>query len=81
MTVLLRRFAVVAMGLAALLAQPLAAQPTGNGPPANGPPRFPMTIEPDARVQQKTYTFAPTGEGGGGCGQVACAAGRGSGCS
>lgn len=30
--------------------------------PANGPPRFPMTIEPDPRVKQESYNFAPTGE-------------------
>ena len=61
------RVAARAAGLAACLAlalsQPGAAQPgPGNGPPANGPPRFPMTIEADARVQQKSYPFAPTGE-------------------
>jgi predicted peptidase len=36
-----------------------AAQPPG---PGNGPPRGPMTIEPDARVQQRTYHFADTDE-------------------
>jgi predicted peptidase len=61
------RLAVRVAGAAACvvlaLAQPGSAQPgPGNGPPANGPPRFPMTIESDARVQQKTYPFAPTGE-------------------
>lgn len=35
------------------------AQPPGGG---NGPPRGPMTIEPDARTQQRTYHFADTGE-------------------
>jgi predicted peptidase len=56
--------AILAAAACFLLAlpQPGLAQPSGNGPPANGPPRGPMTIEPDARVQQKTYTFAPTGE-------------------
>lgn len=45
------------------LAQPGLAQPVpGNGPTANGPPRGPMTITPDPRAQQKSYTFAPTGE-------------------
>jgi predicted peptidase len=47
-----------------VLAQPAVAQPQPAVPTTapNGPPRFPMTIEPDARVQQKSYAFAPTGE-------------------
>jgi predicted peptidase len=57
------RLAVAAACIALTLAQPGSAQPgPGNGPPVNGPPRFPMTMEPDARVEQKTYPFAPTGE-------------------
>lgn len=36
-----------------------AAQPPGGG---NGPPRGPMTIEPDARTQQRTYHFEDTNE-------------------
>jgi predicted peptidase len=36
-----------------------AAQPPGGG---NGPPRGPMTIEPDARTQQRTYHFEDTDE-------------------
>jgi predicted peptidase len=60
----IRRLMLVSFGAAAsvslVLMQPAFAQ---DGPaPGNGPPRFPMTIEPDARVQQKTYAFAPTGE-------------------
>lgn len=43
-----------------LLQAPLAAaQPPAGG---NGPPRGPMTIEPDARVQQRTYHFEDTNE-------------------
>jgi predicted peptidase len=57
------RLAAAAACIALTLAQPGSAQPgPGNGPPVNGPPRFPMTMEPDARVEQKTYPFAPTGE-------------------
>ncbi len=57
------RVAGIAVCAALALAQPGSAQTgPGNGPPPNGPPRFPMTIEPDARVQQRSYTFAPTGE-------------------
>lgn len=52
----------LAMAACAALAQPGAAQPTPPPAAANGPPRFPMTMEPDARVQQKSYAFAPTGE-------------------
>jgi len=53
---------VVAACAALTLAQPGAAQPTPPPAAANSPPRFPITMEPDARVQQKTYAFAPTGE-------------------
>lgn len=42
--------------------QPLAAQPAGNGPPPAGPPRMPMKIDPDPRVQQRTYHFQDTNE-------------------
>lgn len=41
---------------------PLAAQPAGNGPPPNGPPRMPMKIDPDPRVQQRSYRFQDTNE-------------------
>lgn len=54
--------AVLACGLAGAQSA-LAQNGPANGPPAaDGPPRFPMTIAPDPRVQQKTYAFAPTGE-------------------
>jgi len=67
MRIPMRRLSVAAICAAAwaatALSQPGAAQPaSGNGPPANGPPRGPMAIAPDPRVQQKSYTFAPTGE-------------------
>lgn len=44
-----------------IMASPSIAQ---SAPPrgADGPPRMPMTMEPDPRVQQRSYTFAPTGE-------------------
>ncbi|HWK41696.1 MAG TPA: prolyl oligopeptidase family serine peptidase [Croceibacterium sp.] len=48
-----------ALGIALAVPQTAVAQPA---PATNGPPRGPMTIEPDPRVQQKTYAFAPTGE-------------------
>lgn len=41
-------------------AQPGAAQAPSSGPPANGPPRGPIRLEPDPRVQQRTYHFADT---------------------
>lgn len=40
--------------------QPGAAQAPGSGPSPNGPPRIPMRMEPDPRVQQRTYHFADT---------------------
>ncbi|WEK47733.1 MAG: prolyl oligopeptidase family serine peptidase [Candidatus Andeanibacterium colombiense] len=49
----------------ALALPPAAFAQNGGAPqpaPANGPPRFPMTIDPDPRVKQESYTFAPTGE-------------------
>jgi predicted peptidase len=66
MTVSVRRLALASLGAAACASLAVShvgwAQPTpGNGPPANGPPRLPA-ITPDPRVQQKTYTFAPTSE-------------------
>jgi predicted peptidase len=66
-----RRLAPLSLGLATcaslMLFQPSLAQPApANGPTAapslNGPPRGPMRIDPDPRVQQRTYAFAPTGE-------------------
>jgi hypothetical protein len=57
--VLFGALAIVASGALAL-AQPGSAQAPANGPPANGPPRFPMRMEPDPRVQQRTYHFADT---------------------
>jgi len=53
--------AIVAAGLLTL-AQSGSAQAPGSGPPANGPPRGPMRMEPDTRVQQRTYHFADTDE-------------------
>jgi poly(3-hydroxybutyrate) depolymerase len=51
------------VGLAAcaalVLPQTAAAQPS---PPADGPPRIPMTMPADPRTQERSYTFAPTGE-------------------
>lgn len=49
--------AATSAGLA--LAQPAGAQ---DASPREGPPPFPMRIDPDPRVQQRTYHFAPTGE-------------------
>lgn len=65
------RRAITKAAFAAALCATLAvsqlsfAQPTPASPPAappDGPPRGPLRMEPDPRVQQKTYTFAPTGE-------------------
>ena len=53
----MRRFAVVAAGLAVLAAQPATAQPA-----ADAPPRFPMTMPADPRTEERSYGFAPTGE-------------------
>ena len=42
------------------LGQPTFAQ---DGPPrGDGPPRIPMTMTADPRTQERSYTFAPTGE-------------------
>lgn len=42
------------------LGQPAFAQ---NGPPrTDGPPRMPMTVAADPRTEERSYTFAPTGE-------------------
>lgn len=43
------------------LAQPPSGPPPG-ARPANGPPQMPMKIDPDPRVQQRTYHFADTNE-------------------
>lgn len=51
---------VAAAGLA--LVQPGAAQTPGNAPPAEGPPRGPIRMDPDPRVEQRTYRFAATDE-------------------
>jgi predicted peptidase len=53
--------ACVSLGTLAL-EQPGFAQAPGDGPPRNGPPRIPMQMEPDPRVQQRTYHFTDTGE-------------------
>ena len=56
------RLALATLSVALAAQQALPAQAPGDAPPAaNGPPRFP-TMAPDPRVQQKRYTFAPTGE-------------------
>jgi predicted peptidase len=53
---------LAALCAALVVPQSLTAQPAPRGaPPANGPPRIPQRA-PDPRVQQKTYTLAPTGE-------------------
>jgi predicted esterase len=63
---ILRNLAIAATGIVATaaltLAQPGAAQAPASPPRADGPPRFPMRMEPDPRVQQRTYRFAETGE-------------------
>lgn len=53
--------AIVAAGMLTL-AQPGSAQAPASAPEADGPPRFPMRMEPDPRVQQRTYHFADTDE-------------------
>jgi predicted peptidase len=53
--------AIAALCVALVVPQTLPAQTPGNGPPTNGPPRIPQRA-PDPRVQQKSYTLAPTGE-------------------
>jgi predicted peptidase len=52
----------IAAAAALTFVQPSAAQAPSSEPPANGPPRFPMRMEPDPRVQQRTYHFADTDE-------------------
>jgi len=60
----IRRLVLASLGAAACASLAVShagwAQP-GPPPGANGPPRLPA-ISPDPRVQQKSYTFAPTGE-------------------
>ena len=55
-----------ALCIALIVPQAAPAQdgppPASGQPSRNGPPRFPMKIDPDPRVQQKSYTFTPTGE-------------------
>jgi predicted peptidase len=54
--------ALATLSVALVVPQTLSAQASGDAPPAaNGPPRIPVRA-PDPRVQQKSYTFAPTGE-------------------
>jgi predicted peptidase len=58
-------FALAATVSLALALPNTAFAQNGGAPqpaPANGPPRFPMTIDPDPRVKQESYNFAPTGE-------------------
>ena len=42
------------------LEQPGLGQVSGDGPARTGPPRGPMRMDPDPRVQQRTYHFADT---------------------
>ena len=63
----MRNFGRAVLGSLALVAaavltfvQPSAAQAPGSGPPTNAPPRGPLRMEPDPRVQQRTYHFADT---------------------
>ncbi len=58
---LLGSLAIVAAA-ALTCVQPGAAQAPGSGAQANGPPRLPARMEPDPRVQQRTYHFADTDE-------------------
>jgi predicted peptidase len=55
-------FSVLALPISLALVQVSSAQAPANGPPTNGPPRLPMKIDPDPRVQQRTYHFADTNE-------------------
>jgi predicted peptidase len=57
---LLRKAIGCAAAGALAVAGPALAQASGTAPTASGPPR--MTMEPDPRVQQRTYRFADTGE-------------------
>ncbi len=41
---------------------PAAGQAQAGAPQTEGPPRFPMRMDPDPRVQQRTYHFADTDE-------------------
>ena len=41
---------------------PGPARPGPNGSGRNGPPPGPIKVDPDARVQQRTYRFTDTGE-------------------
>lgn len=45
-----------------LLATPLAMAQNGPPPGANGPPRMAMTMPVDQRAEERSYTFAPTGQ-------------------
>jgi predicted peptidase len=56
-----RTIAWAALGVL-VLAQPATAQAPAGAPAANGPSRIPMRMEPDSRVQQRTYHFADTDE-------------------
>lgn len=54
-----------AIALAAATALTVGPPAAGQAPAptqAEGPPRFPMRMEPDPRVQQRTYHFADTNE-------------------
>ena len=55
-------FSVLALSASLALVQMSSAQVPGNRPPPNGPPSGPMKIDPDPRVQQRTYRFADTNE-------------------
>jgi predicted esterase len=57
-----RAIACVFAGALTLAVVPGLAQAPGSGPPPNGPPRGPIRMDPDPRVEQRTYHFADTDE-------------------
>ncbi len=59
---LLRKAIACAVAGALAIAGPALAQAPSAAPAADGPPRMPMRMEPDPRVQQRTYRFADTNE-------------------
>lgn len=54
-------FAALLFASGSLAQQALPQSPPRQGPPA-GAPRGPMSIQPDPRTEQRSYTFEPTGE-------------------
>lgn len=55
-------WAAVAATIVLVSGPPATGQAPAVAPRADGPPRLPMRMEPDPRVQQRTYHFADTGE-------------------